>query len=51
MVVTDEAGREDTNHWLIDKSALIRLGRSAQAREWALRIERGLVRITTVTLL
>ncbi len=52
MVVTDEVGREtDTNHRLIDKSALARLGRSAQASEWALRIERGLVRITTVTLL
>ncbi|MGH3833863.1 MAG: VapC toxin family PIN domain ribonuclease, partial [Pseudonocardiaceae bacterium] len=37
--------------WLIDKSALARLGRSPQAQEWAIRIERGLVRITTVTLL
>jgi predicted nucleic acid-binding protein len=36
---------------LIDKSALARLGRSAHAGEWALRIERGLVRVTTVTLL
>ncbi len=52
MVVTAEAGRErDTTHWLIDKSALARLGSSAEAGEWALRIERGLVRITTVTLL
>jgi predicted nucleic acid-binding protein len=52
MVVTDAAGHErDTNHWLIDKSALARLGRSAHAGEWALRIERGLVRVTTVTLL
>lgn len=37
--------------WLIDKSALVRLGRSPDAAEWARRIERGLVRITTVTLL
>jgi predicted nucleic acid-binding protein len=35
--------------WLIDKSALVRLGASPHAAEWAARIERGLVRITTVT--
>ena len=35
--------------WLIDKSALVRLGRSADAEEWAGRIERGLVRVSTVT--
>jgi predicted nucleic acid-binding protein len=35
--------------WLIDKSALVRLGDSPDAEEWASRIERGLVRITTVT--
>jgi len=35
--------------WLIDKSALVRLGESAEADEWASRIQRGLVRITTVT--
>ena len=35
--------------WLIDKSALVRLGASADAAEWANRIERGLVRITSVT--
>jgi predicted nucleic acid-binding protein len=35
--------------WLIDKSALVRLGASPDAAEWAKRIERGLVRITTVT--
>ncbi len=35
--------------WLIDKSALVRLAQSPDAGEWALRIERGLVRITTVT--
>jgi hypothetical protein len=35
--------------WLIDKSALVRLAASPDALEWAARIERGLVRITTVT--
>ncbi len=35
--------------WLIDKSALARLAGSPDAEEWAARIERGLVRITTVT--
>ena len=37
--------------WLIDKSALVRLGRSPDSEAWADRIERGLVRIATVTLL
>ena len=36
-------------NWLIDKSALVRLSSSPDAAEWAARIERGLVRITTVT--
>lgn len=40
MAVTD---------WLVDKSALVRLGDSPDAEEWADRIERGLVRITTFT--
>lgn len=35
--------------WLIDKSALVRLAASPDAAEWAARIERGLVRIATVT--
>jgi len=35
--------------WLIDKSALVRLSASTDAAEWAARIERGLVRIATVT--
>jgi len=35
--------------WLIDKSALARLAASPDTAEWAARIERGLVRITTVT--
>lgn len=37
--------------WLIDKSALVRLAASPDAAEWADRIERGLVRIASVTLL
>jgi predicted nucleic acid-binding protein len=40
MAVTD---------WLIDKSALVRLAASPDAAQWAARIERGLVRIATVT--
>lgn len=35
--------------WLIDKSALVRLSASADAAQWAARIERGLVRIATAT--
>lgn len=35
--------------WLIDKSALVRLSNANDADEWATRIERGLVRISTVT--
>jgi predicted nucleic acid-binding protein len=35
--------------WLIDKSALVRLAGSPDAVEWAGRIERGLVRVSTVT--
>ncbi len=35
--------------WLIDKSAIGRLHLSVDAAEWAVRIERGLVRISTVT--
>jgi predicted nucleic acid-binding protein len=37
------------NSWLIDKSAIVRLAASPDGPEWATRIERGLVRITTVT--
>ena len=40
-----------TASWLIDKSALVRLGSGTDAEAWANRIERGLVAITTVTLL
>lgn len=35
--------------WLIDRSALVRLGVSPDAKVWADRIQRGLVRITSVT--
>jgi predicted nucleic acid-binding protein len=48
VVVTAPAGVAE---WLIDKSALVRLGASADVEAWAERIERGLVRIATVTLL
>ena len=37
--------------WLIDKSAYVRLAGSPESQEWLGRINRGLVRITTVTLL
>ena len=37
--------------WLVDKSALVRLGESPEAQVWADRIGRGLVHITTITLL
>ncbi len=35
--------------WLVDKSALVRLHQSEDPELWADRIERGLVRISTVT--
>lgn len=35
--------------WLVDKSALVHLATVEDAPEWAARIERGLVRISTVT--
>ena len=37
------------NGWIVDKSALVRIGASPDAGEWAARMQRGLVRITTVT--
>ncbi len=37
------------SRWLIDKSALVRLGTSPDAAAWAERIGRGLVHVTTVT--
>jgi hypothetical protein len=41
----------ETRRWLIDKSALVRLSESQDATEWISRIDRGLVRIATVTIL
>jgi predicted nucleic acid-binding protein len=35
--------------WLIDKSALVRLGASQDPDDWVQRIRRGMVRITTLT--
>jgi len=35
--------------WLVDKSALLRLSASPDAATWATRIQRGLVRISTLT--
>ena len=35
--------------WLIDKSALIRLATSPDAATWSTRVQRGLIRISTVT--
>ena len=40
-----------TSVWLIDKSALIRLPTSPARDEWYQRIDRGLIRVTTLTLL
>ncbi|WP_028662146.1 PIN domain-containing protein [Saccharomonospora iraqiensis] len=37
--------------WLIDKSALARLGASPDADLWSRRIERGLVQVATPTIL
>ncbi len=35
--------------WLVDKSALARIGMSPDAAEWTTRAERGLLAISTVT--
>lgn len=37
--------------WLIDKSALSRIQDSPDGDDWAIRIDRGLVQITTATIL
>jgi predicted nucleic acid-binding protein len=39
------------DEWLVDKSALARLGRSVDADLWLSRVQRGLVRITAATVL
>ncbi len=41
----------ETRRWLIDKSALVRLSESPDASDWISRVDRGLVRIATVTIL
>jgi predicted nucleic acid-binding protein len=41
----------DSRRWLVDKSALVRFETSPDWEEWANRINRGLVHITTMTLL
>ena len=41
----------EPRRWLIDKAALVRLSESPDAMEWISRIDRGLVRIATVTIL
>ncbi len=38
-----------TSGWLIDKSAYVRLPRAIDVRPWLTRIQRGVVRISTVT--
>lgn len=38
-----------TTTWLADKSALARIGRGPDTRLWADRVDRGLVRVVTVT--
>lgn len=40
-----------TRRWLVDKSALVRLSESPDAGLWLSRIQQGLIRITTVTIL
>ena len=51
MVANDanDAVRAVNNGWLIDKSALVRLGASPAAAQWITQIERGLVRIANIT--
>ncbi len=38
-----------TSAWLIDKSAYARLARASDVGQWLTRIQRGVVRISTVT--
>jgi predicted nucleic acid-binding protein len=37
--------------WLVDKSALVRLGEAADPREWLEQLERGLLHVGAMTLL
>jgi len=37
--------------WLVDKSALVRLGQAVDPQEWIDQLERGLMHVSTITLL
>ena len=39
------------NAWLVDKSALVRLGQASDPQEWLGDLERGLLHVSTITLL
>jgi predicted nucleic acid-binding protein len=39
------------NAWLVDKSALVRLGAAVDPQEWLGRLDRGLLHVSTITLL
>lgn len=43
------ARRRGVSDWLVDKSDLVRLSASRDADAWADQIQRGLMRISTVT--
>jgi len=43
------AAAKQTTSWLVDKSAYVRLGQADDADTWAERINRGLLKVTTVT--
>ncbi|MGH9170098.1 MAG: hypothetical protein ACRD0Z_04420 [Acidimicrobiales bacterium] len=45
------SARRSDEVWLIDKSALLRIGASPDSDAWLARIERGFVRISTHTVL
>jgi predicted nucleic acid-binding protein len=47
----DVTAAAEMRRWLIDKSALVRMSESPDAPDWISRIDRGLVRIATVTIL
>ena len=47
----DVSAEASDDVWLIDKSALVRIGVSPHADTWLERIQRGLVRVSTVTVL
>lgn len=45
------SGRRGPSSWLIDKSAYVRMGSSLDEPEWTVRAQRGLVRVSSATLL